>query len=283
MRRRATRCACGICALRARGGEGSREAALPRRLRRHARLAVAAHAATDLRVGTDRSVRLRLQRIGLQPLLGALLALLIDLLALGGALRSRRCPYLAVFLRAERTLLALLRAQLRARLRLRRGGSRGCRGRRGGAGRRRRCSRRCVGPAVNRRPFGLTRRRSCGSLRSLALRRRLPFWRFALRRGRALRRLPLRLRGALWRRSTCGRRRASGRRGRPCRGWRGSRRRQRRFRGRSGLRLLLLWRLLCASGQRQCQSRDQHQSGGQSSPKSRHIPSSRAHTRVRPP
>jgi hypothetical protein len=91
---------------------------LPRRLRRHARLAVAAHTATQLRVGPHGGVRLSLQSIRLQPLLGALLALLIDFLTLGGALRSRCCPQLAGFLGAERALLALLGAQLRARLRL---------------------------------------------------------------------------------------------------------------------------------------------------------------------
>jgi hypothetical protein len=71
-------------------GEGRREAALPRYLRRYASGTVATHGALDLRIGLQSAVRLHtsvsILRVRILPLLGAQLALLIDLLLLLRAL-----------------------------------------------------------------------------------------------------------------------------------------------------------------------------------------------------
>jgi len=121
----------------------------------------------------------------LQPLLRALLTLLIDFLLLLRALRSRQRSQLTGFLPAQRALLALLAAQLLACWRTRYGGRR-----RGVAGRWRRCSGSSVGPRMIDDAWrGLTRWNG-SPLRSLSLWRGLP-----LRRGLSLRRSLL-----LWRR-----------------------------------------------------------------------------------
>jgi hypothetical protein len=65
-------------------GEGRREAALPRYLRRHACGTVTARGALRLRIGLHGAVRLhtsvRILHVRILPLLGAQLALLIDFL-----------------------------------------------------------------------------------------------------------------------------------------------------------------------------------------------------------
>jgi hypothetical protein len=60
-------------------GEGRREAALPRYLRRHACGTVTARGALRLRIGLHGTVRLHTS-VRILPLLGAQLALLIDFL-----------------------------------------------------------------------------------------------------------------------------------------------------------------------------------------------------------
>ena len=145
----------------------------------------------------------------MQPLLRALLTLLIDFLLLLRALRSRQRSQLTGFLLAQRALLTLLAAQLLARWRGRYGGRR-----RGVADRWRRCSGSCIGPRMIDDAWSGLTRWNCSPLRSLslwrglALRRGLALWRgLALRCSLTLRwSLPLR-RGLLLRR------------GARCRGW----------------------------------------------------------------
>jgi hypothetical protein len=76
--------------VRSTVGEDRREAALPRHLWRHARGTVATHGALRLRIGLHGAVRLhtsvRILRVRILPLLGAQLALLIDILLLLRAL-----------------------------------------------------------------------------------------------------------------------------------------------------------------------------------------------------
>jgi hypothetical protein len=85
-------------------------------LRGNTRDAVTALAALRLGIGLNLT-------IGLQPLLRALFALLIDFLLLLRALGSRKISQLTAFLLAQRAFLALLTAQLFA---CRRGGCGGC-------------------------------------------------------------------------------------------------------------------------------------------------------------
>jgi hypothetical protein len=185
-------------------GETRGETALLCRLRGNTRDAVTALAALCLSLA-----------IGLQPLLCALFALLIDFLLLLSALRSRKISQLTGFLLAERALLALLAAQLLARCCSRCGG-RGC----GVAGCRRSC---CsgIGPRIIDGAWrGFTRWR-CGSLRRLALWHSLSLrcgpvlWRgLALRHGLALwHSLPL------WGGLNLRRSLPLGRRGTRCWGW----------------------------------------------------------------